>query len=354
MRKLNKQSWLRNRSLLVVLSLMLGISLVLSGCSNGNNGTGDNSADNAKEKLVLADASWASIQVHNRIAGFILEEGYGYPVEYMFGETLPTLQGIGAGDIDVLMEVWADNYEDAWNKLIDEGSVINMGSNFPDSTQGWYVPTYMIKGDPERGIEPITPDLKSISDLPKYWEVFKDQEVPTKGRFYQSPAGWACTEVNEEKFVAYGLDKTYNLFASGSQTALATSMVTAYDKGEPWLGYYWEPTWVMGKMDMTLLEETAYDKEIWDNNKACAYPPSRIQKAVNKDLENNAPEVFEFVKKYETTTALTNKALAYMQEHDGDTEKAAIWFLQEYPDVWNAWVPDDVASRVEQALSEVE
>src|SRR5690606_20900084 len=110
------------------------------------------------------------------------------------------------------------------------------------------------------------PDLKSIADLSKYKDLFQDPEVPDKGRFHQSPPGWAATTINEAKFQAYGLDKSFNLFSTGSDTALATSMVSAYEKGEPWLGYYWEPTWVMGKLDMTLLEEPQYDEKVWNKN----------------------------------------------------------------------------------------
>jgi len=338
---------LKQKSLVLVLVLVFALSL--TGCA----GSGSGSAE--KPQLVFGDASWASIQVHNRIAGFIVEHGYGYPApKYVFGESLPTLQGMGKGDIDVLMEIWADNYKEAWNKLLNEGKVKDLGSNFPDSTQGWYVPTYMIKGDPERGIEPVAPDLKSVEDLPKYWELFKDPEVPTKGRFHQSPPGWKCTEINEIKFETYGLSEYYNLFSTGSQTALAASMVSAYNKGEPWVGYYWEPTWVMGQLDMTLLEEPPYDEETWDENYGCAYPPSTVLIGINSELEEKAPEVVAFLKKYETTTAQVNAALAYMHNHGDDVEAAAIWFLKEYPDTWEKWIPEDVAAKVEKALDEVE
>jgi len=59
------------------------------------------------------------------------------------------------------------------------------------------------------------------------------------------------------------LNENYELFGTGSQSSLAASMVAAYEKGKPWIGYYWEPTWVMGKLDMTLIEEAPYDEEVW-------------------------------------------------------------------------------------------
>ena len=59
------------------------------------------------------------------------------------------------------------------------------------------------------------------------------------------------------------------------------------------------------------------------------------------------------MKKYTTTTAQNNEVLAYMDNTSGDAEAGAIWFLKEYPEVWKKWVPEDVATRVEKALEEV-
>ena len=143
-------------------------------------------------------------------------------------------------------------------------SVVDFGANFPNSLQGWYVPTYMIEGDEERGIEPMAPDLKSVEDLPEYWELFKDPEDPNKGRFYNCIAGWVCQAVNESKFEFYGLGETYNLFQPGSGAALASSIVSAYETGDPWLGYYWEPTWVFAQVDLTMLEEPEWTQECED------------------------------------------------------------------------------------------
>jgi len=255
------------------------------------------------------------------------------------------------------MEIWADNIQEAWQAALDDGSVKDLGANLPDGPQGWWVPTYMITGDPERGIEPMTPDLKSVSDLPKYWELFKDREVPDKGRFYNSPPGWICTGINEVKMNTYGLGDTFNVFSSGSDAALVTSMVTAYEKGEPWVGYYWEPTWVMGKLDMTMLEEPAYDEAAWtdENNRGCAYPPAQVLIGINSELETTAPEIVEFLDNYSTTLAQNNDFLAYMNDYEGENSEqaAALYFLNTYPEVWKQWVPDDVAAKVDEALKEV-
>jgi glycine betaine/proline transport system substrate-binding protein len=169
---------------------------------------------------------------------------------------------------NVNMETWTEN----WQELYDEGlakgkdpntneGFIHLGANFPNSVQGWYVPTYMVKGDAKRGIKASAPGLKSVSDMPKYWELFKDPEDPSKGLFYSCIPGWSCKTINDKKFEAYGIKKYYNIMEPGSGAALAASMEAAYKRGKPWIGYYWAPTWVLGKLDMTQLEEPPFDKE---------------------------------------------------------------------------------------------
>jgi glycine betaine/proline transport system substrate-binding protein len=304
----------------------------------------------ASKKFVLADVGWDSVQVHNRIAGFILENGYGYEVEYMPGETIPLFAGLARGDIDINMEVWVANQREAYDKAIKAGQVIDLGSNFPDSWQGWLVPTYMIKGDAKRGIKPMAPDLKSVKDLPKYWKLFKDPEDPSKGRFYNSVPGWECTKINTEKLKVYGLDKYYNDFITGSDAALNGSMAAAFKKGQPWFGYYWAPTWPLGKYDMTPLEEPPFNQAVWDKNYGCEYPSVKVNIVVHKSLPQKAPEIMEFLMEYETTQAMANKFLAYMQEKKATKKDAALWFLKNYRDVWHGWVPSEVMKKVEAAL----
>ena len=304
----------------------------------------------AKETLVFADMGWDSAQVHNRVAAFIVENGYGYGVDFIPGETIPLFQGTVRGDIDINMEVWYANQKEAADKAVAAGKVLDLGDNFPDSWQGWLVPTYVIKGDPARGIKPMAPDLKSVSDLPKYAKLFKDVEDPGKGRFYSCIAGWECEKINDKKFEAYDLNDSYNLLLPGSNAALVASLVGAYKKGEPWFGYYWAPTWVLGLYDMTPLEEPAYDEKVFHSTGKCAYPAVRVKIYVNSGLTKKAPDVVEFLKKYETTQDMANKFLAFMREKEADTDAAAEWFLKSYEDVWTGWVPADVAARVKKAM----
>ncbi|NLL69678.1 MAG: ABC transporter substrate-binding protein [Epulopiscium sp.] len=304
----------------------------------------------AKDTLILADAGWDSIRIHNAIAGYIIEHGYGYKTDTMTGSSPITLRGLIQGDIDLYMEVWTDNFKDIYEPGIDSGKIIELSTNFDDNTQGLYVPTYMIQGDPERGIDPMVPELKSVKDLSKYWEIFQDPDDPEKGRIYGSPPNWAADKILREKFESYNLKEKFNYFNPGSDTALTSSLVAAISKGEPWVGYSWEPTWIMGKYDMTLLEDHPFDEEKWENGYTCEFPGVKVTIAANKNILEKAPEVAEFLKNYETSSLLTNQMLAYMQENDADADDTAKWFLKKHEDLWTSWVTEEIAAKVKQTL----
>jgi glycine betaine/proline transport system substrate-binding protein len=328
-----------------VLLLTAGISLLamtFAGCAPASE----------KEPIIFGDLSWDSAQVCNRIAAKILNAGYGYEAEYIPGDTITVLQGLRSGDIDVNMEVWVENQLEPYNEALDSGDVIDLGNNYGDNYQGWLVPTYMIEGDSARGIEATAPDLKSVFDLPDYWELFKDPENPDKGRFTNSIPGWMCTNVNTIKLDTYGLTDYYTDFITGSDAALSGSMAAAYQKGDAWLGYYWAPTWVLGKYDMTLLEEPPYSEELFTEEAgyACAYPSNNVNIALNAEFAAANPDVVDVLDNFQTTTPMINAVLAYMQDNEATTDEAALFFLTDYEDVWTSWVTSDVADAVKAAL----
>lgn len=325
---------IKKRIILILIISLVG--LTVAACSS-NKKIGD-----TKETIIFADAGWDSINIHNDIASLIIENGYGYKTDVIPGSTSATFAGLRNGDINVYMEVWTDNLIDVYQEAINSGDIIEVSTNFDDNKQGFYVPTFLIQA--------IAPDLKTVKDLGKYWELFKDIEEPTKGRIYGSPPGWNVDKVMQQKVKTYGLDKYFNYFSPGSETALSASIASAVERGEPWVGYYWEPTWILGKYDMTLLEEEPYDEEKWNNGYGSNFPPIPVTVCVHKDLVNNAPEVVEFLKNYKTSSEITNKALAYMQDTDCTTKEAAKWFLKEYKELWTTWVTKEASQKIIESI----
>ncbi|MCT1905513.1 ABC transporter substrate-binding protein [Oceanobacillus sojae] len=308
------------------------------------------SSDGEIDTIVFTDAGWDSVNVHNYIAGKIVEEGYGYDTDITSGSTAATMQGLKDGDINVNMEVWTDNIRELYEELTEAGDIETLSVNFDDNNQGIYVPAYVIEGDPDRGIEPLAPDLKTVEDLKKYPEVFEDPEDPGKGRLINAPSGWEVEQAINDKFDFYGLDETFNNFSPGSDSAIITDLARAYKAGEGWVGYYWSPTAITAKYDLILLEEAPYDEEVWEESRGTEFPPNDVVISVHSDFPEQAPEVAEFLEHYETSSALTEEALEYMEDNEASTEEAALWWMQEHEDIWTEWVPDDVAQDVLDSL----
>ena len=192
----------------------------------------------AQAPIHFADLNWESGSLITDILRIIVEKGYGLPTDTLPGTTITLETALANNDIQVIGEEWAGR-SPVWVKAEAEGKVVSLGDTVKGATEGWWVPEYVIKGDPAKGIKPMAPDLRSVSDLPRYKNVFKDPEAPNKGRFLNSPIGWTSEVVNKQKLKAYGLDDSYVNFRSGSGAALDAEISSSISRGKPVLFYYW-------------------------------------------------------------------------------------------------------------------
>ena len=303
--------------------------------------------------ISLAGLDWSSNKFHVALAGRILRDGYGCRVVIREGSTKPLQRALMDGKVDVMMEVWGDAIDGRWESGLEEGEIVDLGINFPDSKQGWYVPRYLVEGP-----DAPAPDLKSVTDLPRYKHLFEDPDRPGMGRFNNCIRGWLCEGINTRKLSAYGLDKHFTNHRPKSSASLAATIVRASRLKEPVLAYYWEPTWLIGAYDLVMLEEPRYDVRTWSEltrdarpTQGVAYPVLAVRKAVSSDFRRNAPAATRFINSYRTNARLISHGLAYVQEVEGATpDDAARDFLKTQEAVWSKWVPDDVAENVKAKL----
>lgn len=294
-----------------------------------------------KKEVRFADAGWDSIKVHNAIAGFILENAFGYKWSEVSGSTTILHEALKSAEVDVHMEEWTANIPSYYPDL-KAGAFKELGTNFDDNKQGLYVPKYVI--------EELAPDLKSVKDLPKYKELFIDSENPDKGRIYGAIPGWEIDNIMHKKYEAYGLDKDFIYFRPGSDAALSAAFTAAYEKKEPIVGYYWEPTWLLGKYDFVLLEDETYNQELFIQGKTEA-PPVNVTIGVSNKFAEKAPEIITFLSKYQTSSELTSSALAHMQDTGDNYVNTAKWFLKNNDELLDKWLNTEQATKVRKALN---
>ena len=314
------------------------------------------SADKTKP-ILFGDITWESGSLITEILRTIVEKGYGYPTDKLPGSTVSLEVALAKNDIQVIGEEWAGR-SPAWVKAESEGKVHGLGDIVKGATEGWWVPEYVIKGDPEKGIKPLAPDLKSVADLPKYKDVFKDPESPDKGRFLNSPTGWTSEIVNTQKLKAYKLTDSFVNFRTGSGAALDAEVAQAIRRGKPVLFYYWSPTPLLGRFKLIKLEEPPFNEAAWKTLADASNPnpigssslAAHLAIGVSDPFQKQYPELVSFFSKVDFPIDRLNAELGRMSEKKLDPHAVAQTFLKEHPEIWTAWVPADVAKKVTAGL----
>lgn len=330
-----KKTWLTG-----ILAASLALSLAACGGDEAAP-SGEGSVPQEKTHLTFAYVGWDSAALNNALAGLVAEEVFGYTWEELPGSTPIMHEALMNAEVDINMEEWTDNMP-TYDEDLAAGKFTELGVNFNDNYQGLYIPQYVADQYPE---------LKTVRDLASYSELFPDPEDSSKGIIYGGIPGWEVTEIIEKKVEAYGLDEYYNYVVPGSDAALSTTMISAWDKQEPIVAYYWEPTWLLGKYDFVLLEDEPYDPDTYqDGIGAC--PAVTVTVAVSNDFAASNPEYCAFLSNFSMPSAIISEALAYMQDNGvTDYSEVARWLLTEaHPELIDEWLTAEQAEALRAAL----
>lgn len=314
----------------------------LSGCAPATGG--------APVTIKATDNGWDSQKIHNAIAELVVEHAYeGYMFETSTASSNMNWQAIIKGDVDLDIESWTDNVV-SYPDDVAKGDIVDVGALVSDSRQGLYVPRYVIEGDAARGIEPMAPELKTVKDLAQYASLFPDDEEPSLGRIYGGTPGVMADNILFKKYEAYGLDAYYTYTRLGSEGAIFASLVAAYNLGEPWVGYCYEPTLVTGQLDLVLLEDEPYDETVFFDG-GCAFPAQALKIVSGRGFAEKAPDLLGFFKKYETGSAQISAALAYLDDKNATIEETALWFVKEYDALLDEWLPKENAKALRDYIA---
>ncbi|WP_207882945.1 ABC transporter substrate-binding protein [Pseudomonas sp. 30_B] len=310
-----------------------------------------------RKPIHFGELTWESGSLITEMLRLLVEQGYGYPTDTLPGSTVSLETALARNDIQVIAEEWAGR-SPAWVKAEAARKVYGLGDIVKNADEGWWVPDYVVHGDPAQGIAAQAPELRSVSDLPRYRAVFRDAESPDKGRFLNSPTGWTSEIVNSQKLKAYGLADSYVNFRSGSGAAMDAEIASAIRRGKPVLFYYWSPTPLMGRYKLVRLEEPPFDAEAWKtlsdpdnpNPRGSRSLPAKLSVGVSAPFHKQYPELVAMFEKVDIPIDLLNAALAKMSETRQPPHDAAHDFLKANPQVWQGWLPAEQRARVEAAL----
>ena len=141
----------------------------------------------------------------------------------------------------------------------------------------------------------------------------------------------------------------YNYARLGSESTLFASLSSAYNLGDAWVGYCYEPTWISGKLDIVLLEDAPYDKALFEQG-LCEFPKQELKIVSSKNFAEKAPDLLEFFQKYQTGSELVSDALAHLDETGETHAETAKWLLKENQNLLDEWLPADKSELVKKSL----
>ncbi|WP_201501417.1 glycine betaine ABC transporter substrate-binding protein [Psychrobacter cibarius] len=293
--------------------------------------------------------TWESGQFISGVLKYIAEDGYDCTIEEVPGAGPALETALSQNDIQVIGEQWVGR-SPIMEQAIEQNKEAVIGDTLKGgATQGWYVPEYVLEENP---------GLRRYQDLPKYAELFKDPEDPSKSRFMNCPSGWTCEIFNTRLLKNTGLDSIFNNAHPGTGAALDAEIASAFEQHKPLLFYYWQPTGLMAKYDFAPLEFPAHDDACWqdllraDGTADCVsgFPVSPLGIAVSTPFIESNPELADVFKKVQFSSDELNGAILEMSENKRSGDEQALAFLRKYPSVWQAWLSDEAASNLAAKL----
>jgi glycine betaine/proline transport system substrate-binding protein len=297
-------------------------------------------ASYAKDKVTFAEFSWESVNIHNWILRYIIESIYdNISVEILQVESAPGQIGITNGDLDIITEIWLSNRL-VWFEAENDKTIISAGPVFSTpAKQGWFVPRY------------ISDKIKTIDDVINNMDLFSGNNTG----LINAPSGWKSHEITLKRAESYGLFGI-NIVDPGSGTGLDLAILDNYNHKIPFMTYYWSPTFLMGIVDLVLIEEEPHNPEIWhdDSTYKCSYPPDKVDKLINKrfhDDPKNKP-IVDLILKYQISTEDTSLLLAERREMDLPWSMFIKQYMLKNPEKWNYLVSNE--DEVNKVISHLE
>ena len=276
--------------------------------------------------------NWSSQLVGAEIVGKILEE-QGFKVEYVSSDSQVVYTSMCEGDIDLVHEVWQGAFGVAFEKVVDEGCVVDAATHSAKTREEWWYPSY---------VEELCPGLPDWKALNACAELFATAETKPKGRFLAGPVDWLK---HDDERVA-GLGVNFKVVNAGSAAALWAELKSASERKAPIVLFNWTPNFIEAVYDGKFIEFPEYDEACqtdasWGINKEktydCGNPKGGYLKiGMSTKFQEENPEAFDIVKQIDFTN-LDIAVMAKLVDVDGmEPEEAADKWMADN-EQWKEW-----------------
>jgi glycine betaine/proline transport system substrate-binding protein len=309
----------------VVAAGAVAVALAVSGPAAGE-------VPESKDPIKLTLHDWTGQYVTVNIMKRVLEE-LGYNVELIQADYIAQFAGLESGDLHVAMEMWETTGKQAMEASLATGNTIDLGETGMDAKEEWWYPIYMKEKCP--GL----PDWKALNDCA---EAFSTPETHPKGRYLGGPVTWAGFD--DERAEALGLD--YEVVHAGTDAALFAELESAYQRGDPFLGWVYAPHWAPAKYEGEWVEfpeytDECYDDPSWGSNTDMAYdcgkPFGWIKKVGWKGGEDIWPCAYETIRNFRIDNQAMGALIIEIDLEGKPVDDAVEGWIQANEGTWREW-----------------
>lgn len=278
----------------IIKTLFLSLSLIVAGCSNG---------ENSQDKITIAYPDGVEAVAITSFAEVLLHE-HGYThVEKNFLEVGLLWASLSNGGIDLYLDAWLpvtqESYWQKYGNKLEKLGVLN-----PNGTSGLVVPSYV--------------EIDSVTELNEHVDLFE-------GKIYGLGAGSGTNAKTLEMIEAYGLQFEQ---LNTSEAAMLAELRRSISQEKPVIITGWTPHYMWSKYDLKMLKDP---KEI--------FPKERMEIIARGGFSADHPDIAKVMSRFQLTDDELNELINTIEaidEHEAEMIGAR-QFYEKYRDKFDAW-----------------
>lgn len=287
--------------------------------------------------IEIADLQWPSATILAHVHQQIIGKAFNCQTKIVVSDIAAVTTTVKTTQKPTLIpEMWPTRVAEKWNQMLDARAAFLGGSSFDITVlEGWYVPSKVVADFPA---------LKNVKDVGALAERY---QLSTKPKFISCPPTWACALINRNMLKAYGLAEKFDIIEPQNRIAMDQLIGQMVSANTPVVFYYWQPNALISQLDVTPLSFEAFDPDAYrclaqqkcDAVKPTAYPQEQIQLVLAEWVRGDAPELVPYARKAQMPLKIMNDLMAKMVDEGLSAQEIAQFFVDEYQDIWQNWLP---------------
>jgi len=258
----------------------------------------------AKQKTEMAYVEWACATATAHVVEAAVEANMDYTIDLTPVSAAAMWQALSAGDVDFITSAWLPVTHGHYLDRVGD-NVVDLGPAIEGARIGLVVPQYV--------------EIDSMAEINDYADRFN-------GQITGIDPGAGIMSRAEEALEVYGMG---DMDLMESSDAMMTAVLgDKYGAGDWVVVTGWTPHWKFGKWDLKYLEDP---EEVFGAEET-------INTVVRQGLDNDHPELYAFLEKFELTLDELHEVMAWAEE-TGDLEGSAKRWVDENSDKVAAWMP---------------